>query len=169
MSTITRRHREGDRRSSAVFSRCGCYRFALTRIWADGPRLTFVMLNPSTADHRRNDPTIARCETRARDEGAGAFRIVNLFAWRATFPAELRSSPDPVGPGNDAAIRRAALWSDRVICAWGAHGALAGRDVQVQALLCRTGRPLLHLGLTQAGAPRHPLYCPRNLPLSEWS
>lgn len=166
---IIRRHVDGEKRSTAVFSRCGGYRFQLTRIWGEGPRLCFVMLNPSTADHRRNDPTIARCETRSRDEGAAGFRIVNLFAWRATFPRDLRLADDPVGPGNDAAIRRAALWADRVVCAWGAHGDLAGRAAQVEVLLRNTGKPLLHLGLTQSGAPSHPLYKPRNLRLFNWS
>lgn len=166
---VTRRHRDGDCRSSAVFSRCGAYRFALTREWGPGGRIAFVMLNPSTADQRRNDPTIARCELRARDMGLGGLRIVNLFAWRATRPAELRACADPVGPGNDATIRRAALWADLVLCAWGADGRLLDRAARVEALLRATGRPLWHLGLTQAGAPRHPLYRPRRLAAVEWN
>ena len=158
---ITRRHREGERRSSAVFSRCGLYRYALTREWGQGGRVTFVMLNPSTADHRRNDPTIARCENRARDMGATGFRIVNLFAFRATYPRELRAAPDPVGPGNDADICRAARWADQVICAWGTHGGLQGRGQKVQNMLRGLGVDLLHLGLTNGGAPKHPLYLSR--------
>lgn len=165
---ITRRHRAGDCRSSTVFSRCGAYRFALNRDWGPGGRIAFVMLNPSTADHRRNDPTIARCEIRARDMGLGALRIVNLFAWRATRPAGLRAAADPVGPGNDACIRRAALWADLVLCAWGADGQWLGRAAQVEALLRACGRPLFHLGLTQAGAPRHPLYRPRLFQPIKW-
>lgn len=165
---ITRRHRDGEKRSSAVFSACGRYRYALTRQWGTGGRLAVVMLNPSTADHRRNDPTIARCEIRARDMGMGALRIVNLFAWRATFPHELRAAADPVGAGNDATIRRAALWADLVLCAWGADGKLQERDRVVEAMLRSLGRPLLHLGLTKSGAPRHPLYRPRALAPVEW-
>ena len=166
--TVARRHQDGDRRSTAIFSRCGQYRFSLTRRWGEGPRVTFVMLNPSTADHRRNDPTIARCEGRARRLGAGAVRIVNLFAWRATYPQELRVAADPVGPGNDRAIRQAALWADHVICAWGVHGAMLSRAAQVQRLLQGAGQPLWHLGLTKAGHPRHPLYVPNSFKLCVW-
>lgn len=165
---VTRRHRDGERRSSAVFSSCGLYRFALTREWGQGGRVCFIMLNPSTADHLRNDPTIARCENRARDMGATGFRIVNLFAFRATYPRELRAAPDPVGPGNDADIRRAARWADQVICAWGVHGGLHDRGREVRDLLHRQGIALLHLGLTKAGAPRHPLYLPRDRQVTPW-
>ena len=166
---ITRRHQQGARRSSAVFSRCGLYRHVLTREWGQGGRLTFVMLNPSTADHLQNDPTIARCENRARDMGATGFRIVNLFAFRATYPRDLIAADDPVGPGNDADIRRAARWADHVICAWGAHGDLHDRGREVQDMLRRQGAALLHLGLTMAGAPRHPLYLPRDRQPIPWN
>ncbi|HRM73104.1 MAG TPA: DUF1643 domain-containing protein [Paracoccus sp. (in: a-proteobacteria)] len=165
---VTRRHRDGERRSSAVFSRCGLYRYALTREWGQGGRVSFIMLNPSTADHLRNDPTIARCESRARDMGATGFRIVNLFAFRATDPRELRATPEPVGPGNDADIRRAARWADQVICAWGMHGGLHDRGREVRDLLRRQGIALLHLGLTRDGAPRHPLYLPRHRQAIPW-
>lgn len=165
---ITRRHHDGERRSSAVFSRCGLYRFVLTRQWGQGARVSFVMLNPSTADHLRNDPTIARCENRARDMGATGFRIVNLFAFRATDPRGLRAAPDPVGPGNDADIRRAARWADHVICAWGTHGALHDRGREVRQMLRGQGVRLLHLGLTKGGAPRHPLYLSRDLRPVPW-
>ncbi|WP_374423767.1 DUF1643 domain-containing protein [Paracoccus sp. (in: a-proteobacteria)] len=169
---ISRNHRDGATRSSAVFSRCGLYRYALTRNWGEaglrGRRVCFVMLNPSTADHRRNDPTIARCESRAADLGATAYRIVNLFALRATYPQELRLAADPVGPENDAAIRRAARWADLVICAWGMHGAMGDRAAVVERMLRGCGLRLYHLGLTKSGAPRHPLYLKRSLKLNLW-
>lgn len=126
------------------------------------------MLNPSTADHFRNDPTVARCETRARDMGAGAFRVVNLFAFRATDPRDLRRADDPVGPGNDVTLRAAARWADMTICAWGAHGDHRGRAAKVLHLLRQTGRPLFTLGLTKGGAPRHPLYLPRAQACVPW-
>ncbi len=156
---ITREFLKGDAQSSATYSDDERYRYQLTRIWAPGEgRVSFVMLNPSTATERQNDPTVERCERRARALGYGAFRVVNIFAWRATDPRDMRAAADPVGPDNDAAIVEAARWADRVICAWGTHGAHLGRGAAVEALLRETGRPLFHLGLSKAGHPKHPLY-----------
>ena len=156
---ITRRHLKGDAESVAVYSACEAYRYALTRVWDPAAvRLVFVMLNPSTATEVQNDPTVERCERRARALGAGGFRVVNIFAYRATDPRLMRAQQDPVGPDNDAAIVDAAGWGQRLVCAWGSHGAHLGRGLAVEALLRRRGQPLFHLGLTQAGAPKHPLY-----------
>jgi len=156
---ITRHHRKGDAESTAVYSDCERYRYLLTRVWDPaGQKALFVMLNPSTATEVQNDPTVERCERRARTLGFGAFRVTNIFAFRATDPRVMRAEADPVGGANDAAIAESAIWSDRIICAWGTHGAHLGRGVVVQALLRTTGRPLWHLGLAQGGAPKHPLY-----------
>ncbi len=155
----TRSHLKGDAASTAVYSPCERYRYLLTRIWeAEAPRVLFVMLNPSTATELQNDPTVERCERRARALGYGGFRVCNIFAWRATDPRALRRVPDPVGPDNDAAIAESAPWADRVICAWGTHGAHLARGPAVEGLLRRSGAALFHLGLTRHGHPRHPLY-----------
>jgi len=156
---ITRSHTKGDAPSTAVYSDCERYRYSLTRVWdPDGARALFVMLNPSTATEVQNDPTVERCERRARALGFGAFQVTNIFAWRETDPHKMRKAADPVGPENDAAILEGATWADRVIAAWGSHGAHLDRGPQVEALLRKTGQPLFHLGLTKHGHPKHPLY-----------
>lgn len=160
---ITREHIKGDAPSVAVYSDCEDYRYLLTRVWDAGkPRALFIMLNPSTATEVQNDPTVERCERRARALGFGAFRVTNIFAYRATDPKVMRAQPDPVGPENDTTIRDSLDWTggpdDRIICAWGAHGAHLDRGAAVERLLRATGRKLHHLGLTKAGAPKHPLY-----------
>ncbi|MFZ9685799.1 MAG: DUF1643 domain-containing protein [Gemmobacter sp.] len=157
---IERTHRKGDADSRALYSPCMAYRFALERIWSGGPRLLFVALNPSTATEVENDPTVERCERRARAMGYGGFGVANIFALRATDPRAMRAHPEPVGAGNDAAILRAAGGADRIIACWGAHGAHLGRGAAVAAMLRGAGHALWHLGLTQAGDPRHPLYLP---------
>ena len=102
---ITRTHRKKDADSIAVYSACERYRYVLTRTWdAAGRRALFVMLNPSTATEMQNDPTVERCERRARALGFGAFRVVNIFAFRATDPRVMRMQSDPIGPANDAHI-----------------------------------------------------------------
>jgi hypothetical protein len=156
---IRRVHQKGDAASEAVYSPCERYRYALTRVWdAGGGKVLFVMLNPSTATEVQNDPTVERCERRARALGFGAFRVCNIFAWRATDPRDMRAAADPVGPANDAAILEGADWADAVVCAWGTHGAHLDRGPAVEHLLRATGQPLAHLGLSKAGHPKHPLY-----------
>jgi len=155
---IVREAVKGDAPSVAVYSPCERYRYALTRDWGAGPRVLFVMLNPSTATETQNDPTVERCERRARALGYGGFRVCNIFAFRATDPRDMRAAADPVGPANDAAIVEGAARAACVVCAWGTHGAHLGRGAAVERLLRGTGRPLAHLGLTKDGHPRHPLY-----------
>ena len=155
---ITRAFTKGDAASEAVYSDCEQYRYLLTRTWGPGSRALFVMLNPSTATEVQNDPTVERCERRARALGHGAFRVTNIFAFRATDPKVMRAAADPVGPGNDAAILGSLDWADVVVCGWGNHGLHLHRGAQVTALLRQSGAALFHLGLTGQGQPRHPLY-----------
>ena len=155
---ITRTFTKGDAQSEAVYSDCESYRYLLTRVWGSGPKALFIMLNPSTATEVQNDPTVERCERRARALGFGSFRVTNIFAYRATDPQVMRSVADPVGPDNDAAIWRSLDWADQVICAWGNHGLHMGRGAQVRAMLRDSGARLFHLGLTGQDQPRHPLY-----------
>lgn len=156
---ITRTHLKGDAASEAVYSDCERFRYALTRVWdTGGRRVLFVMLNPSTATEVQNDPTVERCERRARALGFGAFRVCNIFAWRETDPFAMRRAADPIGPGNDAAILQGCNWADTLICAWGTHGAHLDRGPAVERLMRGAGKPLHHLGLSKAGHPKHPLY-----------
>lgn len=155
---IIRHHQKGDAASTATYSPDLRYRYALTRHWAAGPRALFVMLNPSTATEVQNDPTVERCERRARTLGFGSFAVANIFAFRATDPRVMRAEPDPIGPENDRIIGDLALTADRIICAWGTHGAHLSRGAQVERLLRPLAPSLYHLGLSQAGHPKHPLY-----------
>lgn len=156
---ITRTHTKGDAPSTAIYSDCERYRYSLTRVWdKNGRKALFVMLNPSTATEVQNDPTVERCERRARALGFGAFQVTNIFAWRDTDPRNMRAAADPVGPQNDRAISDGCVWADQIIAAWGTHGAHRDRGAAVETLLRNTGEPLFHLGLTKAGHPKHPLY-----------
>lgn len=166
---ITRVAHKGDAPSVALYSDCERYRYLLTRTWDEGGRKAlFIMLNPSTATEVQNDPTVERCERRARALGFGAFRVTNIFAYRATDPKVMRAQADPVGPENDAAILQSLPWADQIVCAWGSHGAHLARGDAVAALLRATSKPLWHLGLTQACAPKHPLYIGYDVQLVLW-
>ena len=113
---IEKHHQKGDAQSTALYSDCLSYRYSLRRVWdLNGKRVHFVMLNPSTATEVQNDPTVERCERRARALGYGAFCVTNIFAWRETDPKKMRAVPDPIGAYNDEAISKASRWAKRGI------------------------------------------------------
>jgi hypothetical protein len=152
--------------TGAHFSRCRTFRYALWRRWAPaGPWVMLVGLNPSTADARRNDPTIRRCIGFARDWGYGGVWVLNLFAFRATDPRDLKAASDPIGPRNDAWLRRIAGRCERVVAAWGNHGRLLDRSEAVRAML---GARLSVIRLNAGGEPAHPLYLPKTLRPVDW-
>lgn len=155
----------GGLRASAVLSDDGLYRYELTRTWSSAPSVSFVMLNPSTADASLDDPTIRRCIGFARSWGHGGIRVVNLYALRSTDPKALWGAPDPVGPDNDEYLRRAAVSGGPLIAAWGGHA----RADRVAAVLALPGLEALQaLGVTKAGQPRHPLYLRGDAAPSPW-
>ena len=90
--------------------------------------------------------------------------MTNLFAFRATKPADMKAAADPVGPQNDRHLRRVAKRAGVVVAAWGAHGRYLGRDLKVFAIL----RSLHYLKFTKRGLPRHPLYLPKGLEPIAW-
>lgn len=118
------------------------------------------MLNPSTADHRVDDPTIRRCIDFARRWGHGSLLVVNLFAFRTHEPAELMRALDPIGPKNDHYLDYAWQRANAMVVAWGVHGRFMGRHGEVLCRLEHRKKPLLCLGRTKDGFPRHPLYLP---------
>lgn len=167
---IERRHAANGIRSRALFSDCERYRYLLTRDWRDdGGRLLFVLLNPSTADERANDATLARCQKRAEEMGFGGFAVVNLFALRSPDPRAIQQAADPVGPENDATIRAAVADAAEILAGWGNHGLRGGRAASVLPLLAGAGKPLWSLGVTLRGAPRHPLYVARATAALPWN
>lgn len=166
---ITRSHTKGDAPSTAVYSDCETYRYSLTRIWEpEALRVMFVMLNPSKATEVQNDPTIERCERRARALGFGGFQATNIFAIRATDPKVMRAAIDPQGPDNRSAILSGHSWADMVICAWGTHGVHRDQGQAIEAMLRARDKPLHHLGLSKHGHPKHPLYIAYSQPPIKW-
>jgi hypothetical protein len=141
------------------------YRYVLTRgPWLHGEgTVMFVMLNPSTADEREDDPTIRRCIRFARSWGFARLVVGNLYALRATDPRELFEHPDPVGPKNDETLRKLALNSPSVIVAWGAtlhpQPSRARSVLELLEFYAGTARCL---GQTKDLHPRHPLYVRRD-------
>lgn len=143
----------------AAISACGAYRYHLWREW-DGAarRMLLIMLNPSVADHERDDHTITKSIAIARHLGCGRLDVGNLAAFRSSHPADLKWAEDPVGPHNDRYLRRMLRSADLVVCAWGANAdALPGRAETVRKMIRKAGREAYALKLTNGGHPSHPL------------
>lgn len=158
--------------STAVMDEARTYRYLLTRIWDAGtPPMVWIMLNPSTADHRDDDPTSRRCVSFARREGCGGIAIVNLFALRSTDPRALKDHTDPVGEHNDSFLRHATAGPGPgpVVAAWGVGGVLRDRAQAVTASLTAAGVQLRALGTTSTEQPKHPLYLAAAAPLVEYA
>ena len=157
---------------NTVFSPDRRYRYWLEAKLSDADGICmFLMLNPSTADEMKSDPTVTRAKGFARSWGYGTLWVCNIFALRATQPAVLRKDPEPVGAENDEHILIRALQSDELICAWGNHGVHLDRGSKVLDML-ETQAPdvrLGHLGMTMRNQPKHPLYLRADTPLSYFS
>jgi len=158
--------------ADALVSLDGRYRYRLTREWdAATKKMTFVMLNPSTADATLDDPTIRRCMGFAKRDGFGGIYVVNLYAFRATDPKDMKRAIDPVGSENDMrlrfAFRRAAEQRAPIVAAWGTHGD-PHRVRQVRASIDEAGADVYSLGTTKDGHPKHPLYIRADQPLEPY-
>lgn len=143
------------------YSDDGQYRWSYERRIGDGPTICWIGLNPGTGDREgRYRPTLQRMVDRSVALEMGRIVLVNLFAWRATRPADLRDAhwrgKDIIGAECDAAIRSAVRGAELVIAAWGGHGSLLERDVAVTSIIGKARC----LGTTAKGNPRHPLYVP---------
>jgi hypothetical protein len=145
----------------ALFSMDGKFRYVLERTLLPhvDRRCLFVMLNPSTADAKMDDPTIRRCRRFALDNGFGIMTVVNLFAYRATDPLVLTATSqyfDVIGEDNNKHISAMAEQSNLIIAAWGTRGKFLQRDKEVLALLSQYD--IYCVGKNKDGSPKHPLY-----------
>ncbi len=156
---ITAQFIENDISSRAIYSPCKTYRYLLSRTQKNAKKsLMFILLNPSTATEKKNDPTIARCQQRTKFLGYKSFIICNLFAYRTKSPLLMKNYHSPIGPENNRIIEESLLSADRVICAWGNHGSYLNQAETIIKLIETNGLPAYHLGLTRSNQPMHPLY-----------
>jgi hypothetical protein len=142
-------------KTGAEFPNDRIHRYALYRIWDESkPLIMFIGLNPSTADEKKDDPTIKRCVAFAKHWGYGGLIMANIFAYRATDPRKMKKAADPVGPDNDKWIRKLAKKADKVVGVWGNHGTHQNRGADVVEMFPR----LFCIAKNKSGTPAHPLY-----------
>jgi hypothetical protein len=160
---IIKRHKTLLQQSEAHFSDCEKYRYWLRRDWdLSLEAISFLMLNPSTADEIDNDPTIERCQRRAIAMGYGSMIIVNLFPFRMTDSTQLNTVYDLLGDTkeSDESILRAAQASALIVCGWGKHPLAAPRGQAVLTMLKKSNLQdkVRCLQLNADNSPQHPLY-----------
>ena len=141
----------------AEFSPDKKYRFALWRIWHDDkPLVMFIGLNPSTANERKDDPTIRRVTRFAYDWGYGGFFMMNLFPFVTPYPSMLIK--DRLEE-NDQYLLRTAEKCNKVVFSWGSFSRLGDRPSHIMKMF-----PDAHcFGKSKSGNPLHPLYLPSKL------
>lgn len=143
----------------AYFSEDRRYRYLLTRRIADGFRkILWIMLNPSTANHEKNDMTITKCIGFARAMQASEILVVNLFGLITTDPKVLVRTADAVGALNEQVVRAAGQDCDKVIVAWGGlPSTLNAPSHWMRSVIRELYAPKLQcLGRTKEGFPHHP-------------
>lgn len=156
----------------ATFDETRVYRYTLHRMWGGGSlspwrTVLWIMLNPSTADEHVLDPTLRKCQGFSQRWGYDGFEVCNLFALRSTDPRALDTHPEPIGPGNDAAIAEAISRADLVVVGWGGDKAAKVRAADVSARLLK-GLTVHCLKRNSDGSPMHPLYVPYSTEPCEW-
>ena len=146
--------------NGAIFSNCRKYRYTLWRTWdASKPKIMFLGLNPSTADEINNDPTVTRCINYSKSWGYGGMYMMNIFAFRTTYPIELKKAKKPIGIDNNKWIKEISLSVDKTIGAWGNDGAFLNRSADIKKIV----KNLYCLKVNSSGEPSHPLYLKANL------
>jgi hypothetical protein len=152
----------------AIISECGAYRYRLDRKWSGDPPMLVCMLNPSTADAERDDPTITKLIGFANRFGFGHLIVVNLYPFRATKPADLKAAHYP-NPSNNASVIHAAVRQVKqphdalpgmTFCAWGANARGRPEAAHFLAGLCEESMTPFAFRLLSDGTPEHPLYIP---------
>jgi len=142
-------------KNTAKLSRCRQYRYALWRTWDNRKSyVMFIGLNPSTADESTDDPTLIRCMNFAKSWGYGGVCIANLFAYRATDPADMKAAENPIGSQNNKWLKILAEDAGLIVAAWGNDGAYLGRSDQVKKRL----KDVHCLKMNKSGEAAHHLY-----------
>jgi len=176
---------------AARLSSCGTFRWTLSRIWDEAlPVLLVVMFGPSTADDKRDDPTITLVCHVAAHNGYGGIVVVNGIPLRSskTKPQFAMLDWDKTSEWGDrdrlqenlSIILAEASRAGAALIAW---GAIAGQTVasadwfdnvreEIECAL-PDNAPLLCLGKTKGGYPIHPLArgklkVPKDAPLLPW-
>lgn len=159
-----RPERHGGLRRWAEFDAKRKFRFLLGREWDPSlPRVCFVGLNPSDANEKRDDTTATKYVGFAARNGFGSYEAINRVPLIETEPRKMYWArrvgfPDLVYEKDMDAWHCATARAQVIVVAWGNLSRMEFDDIaqmQVHDYLKSRGKPVLCLGLTKSGFPRH--------------
>ena len=130
-------------------------RYFLKREWDNSKGLLlYLMLNPSVADEKKDDPTIRRLISFTKKFNYGGFLVGNIFTTITPNPKEIDRSKG-ISDKNFKELFKLINKVDQIVYAW-------GNTVEEPQLLKELVLKPKCFGKNLNGTPKHPLYLPKN-------
>ena len=136
-------------------------RYSLKREWDKSKnKILYIMLNPSLADDKNDDPTIRRLINFTKKFNYGGFLVGNIFTTITPNPKELDKSKG-MSDKNFEELIKLINKVDQIVYAWGS-------SIEEPQLLKKLVLSPKCFGKNFNGTPKHPLYLPKNSKLIDY-
>ena len=143
--------------SKAEFSLDGHNRYSLSRIWENKlPKVLFIMLNPSIANSKKNDPTIRKIISYSKSWGFGGVYVGNIYSNISPYPKDIRLIKFHREKKNIESIKKMKEKTELSVFAW-------GNNEKAPNWLKAIIKTPYYIELSKNGIPKHPLYLKKNL------
>ena len=130
-------------------------RYSLKREWDKSKnKILYIMLNPSKADDKKDDPTIRRLVNFTKKFNYGGFLVGNIFTTITPNPKEIDKSKGISGRNLEELLKLINT-VDQIVYAW-------GNTTEEPQLLKELVLSPKCFGKNFNGTPKHPLYLPKN-------
>ena len=130
-------------------------RYSLKREWDKSKnKILYIMLNPSLADDKNDDPTIRRLINFTKKFNYGGFLVGNIFTTITPNPKEIDKSKG-MSDKNFEKLLNLINKVDKIVYAW-------GNSVEEPQHLKELILSPKCFGKNLNGTPKHPLYLPKN-------
>ena len=128
-------------------------RYSLKREWDKSKnKILYIMLNPSLADDKNDDPTIRRLVSFTKKYNYGGFLVGNIFTTITPNPKEIDKSKG-ISDKNFEKLLKLINKVDQIVYAW-------GDNIEEPQLLKELVLNPKCFGKNLNGSPKHPLYLP---------
>ena len=128
-------------------------RYSLKREWDKSKnKILYIMLNPSLADDKNDDPTIRRLISFTKKYNYGGFLVGNIFTTITPNPKEIDKSKG-ISDKNFEKLLKLINEVDQIVYAW-------GDNIEEPQLLKELVLNPKCFGKNLNGSPKHPLYLP---------